>query len=221
MEGVFPQVVFSVMGVPVRDTVVSTWVMMVLTVAVVLLVRRLKPTAVELLVDFLDDMISQVMGRDAAPYLPFLGAIAIFIAVSNIMGAVPVVVNPTSDVNTPIALALVVFLSVHYFGVASHGFLTYLKDLATPIYVFPLELVGQVSRTVSLALRLFGNIVSTKLVVAVVFALVPLFVPIPLIGFSLFTGFLQAYIFTALATVYIGAALMEQAPDLSEQQGGN
>jgi F-type H+-transporting ATPase subunit a len=223
MEGFFPQVVFSIFGVPVRDTVVSTWIMMTMVVALVVVIGRRRPTALEMLVDFLNDTISDILRRPAEPYLPLLGALAIFIAVANIISVVPFLVSPTRDINTPAALALVVFFSVHYFGIRSQGVVGYFKDLATPVYVLPLEIVGQLSRSLSLAVRLFGNIVSTDLIVAVIFALVPLFVPLPLVGFSMFTGLLQAYIFTALATVYIGAGLEASEPvssKSSSKEGG-
>jgi F-type H+-transporting ATPase subunit a len=206
MEDFFPQVAFTIFGVPVRDTVISTWIMIALIVAAIMAARRW-PTILEMLVDSLSGIISDVMGRPAEPYLPFLGALAIFIAFSNIIGVVPFVVTPTRDINTPLALALTVFFSVHYFGIRAKGAVGYLKGLASPIFMLPLEVISQLSRTLSLTLRLFGNIISTELIVAVIFALVPLLVPLPLVGFSMFTGLLQAYIFTALATVYIGAAL--------------
>jgi F-type H+-transporting ATPase subunit a len=207
MQDVFPQVVFSVFGIPVRDSVISTWIMMVLIVAVAILVRRRWPVALEMLVGFLNDTISDVMERPAGPYLPFLGALAIFIAVANIIGVVPLLVSPTRDINTPLALALAVFFSVYYFGIRAKGAVGYFKDLASPIFMLPMEVVGQLSRTLSLTLRLFGNVISTELIVAVIFMLVPLIAPLPLIGFSMFTGLLQAYIFTVLATVYIGSGL--------------
>lgn len=208
MEDVFPRIVFTVLGgIPVRDTVVSTWIMMAVVVGLVVIARRYNPALLEMLVDFLSDTISDALGRPAEPYLPFLGALAIFTTAANIIGVLPFVVSPTRGINTPLALALVVFFSVHYFGMRSKGVFGYLKSLATPIFLLPLEIVGQVSRTFSLTLRLFGNILSTELVVAVIFALVPLFAPLPLIGFSLFTGLLQAYIFTTLAAVYISAGL--------------
>jgi F-type H+-transporting ATPase subunit a len=206
MEDFFPQVAFTIFGVPVRDTVISTWIMMAFIVAAIMVARRW-PTVLEMVVDFLSSTISDVMGRPAEPYLPFLGALAIFIAFSNIIGVVPLVVTPTRDINTPLAMALTVFFSVHYFGIRAKGALGYLKGLASPIFMLPLEVISQLSRTLSLTLRLFGNIISTELIVAVIFALVPLLVPLPLVGFSMFTGLLQAYIFTTLATVYIGAAL--------------
>jgi F-type H+-transporting ATPase subunit a len=220
MGDFFPQVVFTIFGIPVRDTVVSTWVMVALVMAVMAVARRRWPTALEMVVDFLNDTISDVMGRPAEPYLPFLGALAIFIALANILGVVPFLVTPTRDINTPAALALVVFLSVHYFGIRAKGVVGYVKDLASPIFMLPLEAIGQVSRTLSLTLRLFGNIISTELIVAVIFALVPLIAPLPLIGFSMFTGVLQAYIFTTLATVYIGAGLEANEPTSSKSPEG-
>lgn len=211
MEDVFPQVVFSIFGIPVRDTVISTWIMMAIIVAGAVVVRYSFPTALEMLVSFLADMISDAMGRPAAPYLPFLGALAIFIAISNIIGVVPIVTTPTRDINTPAAMAILVFFAVHVFGVREKGLFRYLKDMASPIYLapltLPLELFGQMSRTLSLTLRLFGNVISTEMIVAVIFSLVPLIAPLPLIGLSMFTGLLQAYIFTTLATVFIGAGL--------------
>jgi len=207
MEDFFPQVVFTIFGIPVRDTVVSTWIMMAIIVGAAAVVGRRWPAALEMLVDFLIDTISSVMGRAAKPYLPFLGTLAIFVAGANIIGIIPIVVSPTRDINTPTALALVVFLSVYYFGIRAKGLWGYFKSLASPIFMLPMELIGHISRTLSLTLRLFGNIISTELIVAVVFALVPLIAPLPLVAFSMFTGVLQAYIFTVLATVYIGAGL--------------
>ena len=212
MEDFFPQVVFSVFGVPVYDTVVSTWVMMALVLGVILLVRRFRPTGLELLVEALEDIVSDLMRRDVRPYLPFLSSLALFIALSNLISVVPLLVNPVNDINTPLALAVAVFFAVHYFGIRSQGTGGYLKDLATPVFVLPLEIISQFSRTLSLTLRLFGNTISTAMIVAVIFSLIPLLLPLPLIGFSIFTGFLQAYIFTALAAVYIDTGLDEPEP---------
>lgn len=212
MEGFFPEVVFTIFGLPVRDTVVSTWIMMVIIVAVAIIIGRRQPNALEMLVDFISDLITDAMGLPAADFLPMLGTLAIFIAVANIISVIPFMVAPTRDINTPLALALVVFFSVHYFGMRSKGVWGYFKDLASPIFMLPLEIVGQLSRTISLTLRLFGNIISTELIVAVIFALAPLFVPLPLVGFSILTGLLQAYIFTVLAAVYISAGLAASEP---------
>jgi F-type H+-transporting ATPase subunit a len=201
LEGLFPEVLFEVYGVPVRDTVVSTWFMVLLIVAVAYVLGRRKPELLETVVQLITDSVSGVAGRPVDPYLSLLGTLAIFIAVGNAFGAVPVFVTPTRDINTPAALALVVFFSVHYFGIRERG-VNYAASLANP-----LEVISQLSRTLSLTLRLFGNVISTELITLVVSSLVPLVIPLVFIGFSMFTGVLQAYIFTVLAAVYIDAAV--------------
>ena len=201
IEGLFPEVLFEVVGVPVRDTVVSTWAMMLSIVLAVYVLSKRKPELLELAMGIIAENVSSVMGRPIDSYVFVLGTLAIFIAVANTFGAVPIFVTPTRDINTPAALALVVFFAVHYFGIRESG-LKYLQTLANP-----LELISHFSRTLSLTLRLFGNVISTELITAVVTSLVPVIVPLVFIGFSMFTGVLQAYIFTVLAAVYIDAAV--------------
>ncbi|MEA3345875.1 MAG: F0F1 ATP synthase subunit A [Chloroflexota bacterium] len=227
MEGFFPQTVFTVFGIPVRDTVISTWIMMIIIAAVTIALRRRLRRPLEALIEFLEDTISGIMGRPAGPYLPFLGALFLFIAFANLLSILPAIplpgnkmlpiTSPTRDINTPVALAATVFFVVHYYGIRSQGALNYLKDLASPIYLapltFPLEIFSHLSRTVSMAVRLFGNVISTEMVVAVVFMLVPAVAPLPLTGLSMFTGLLQAYIFTSLATIFIGGALAAYEPE--------
>lgn len=219
MEGIFPRVVITVLGIPIRDTVISTWFVMLLILGVVYWFGRRQSEALVMLIDFIVDSISMVIGRPAAPYLPLLGTLAIFIAVANGISVVPILSSPTRGINTPFALALIVFFSVHYFGIKDKGAWGYLKELADPIFMLPLELIGQLSRTLSLTLRLFGNVLSTELIVAVIFSLLPLIVPLPLIGFSMLTGVLQAYIFTVLAAVYIGAAVAAGGPPFETKEG--
>lgn len=220
MRDFFPRVVFYVFGVGVRDTVVSTWLMMMIIISLAVLVRRKKPTLLEMVLDFLEDLISGLIGdHPAARYMPFLGSLAIFLGFANILSVIPsiplpdgnmlTIIAPTRDLNTPVALATVVFFSVHYYGMQQQGVWGYLRNLASPIFLLPLELIGQVSRIVSLAIRLFGNVLSTELIVLVVFMLLPLVVPLPAIGLNIFTGLLQAYIFTALAAVYISTGLKD------------
>ncbi len=220
MEQAFPSVAFYVMGVPVRNTVVSTWVMMVVIIGLTVLVRRQHPMMLEMLLDFLESMVADLLGDHPIDrYLPFLGSLAIFVGFANVFSVLPAIplpggtmmsiVAPTRDLNTPVALAIVVFFSVHYYGMQQQGVWGYLKNLASPIFLLPLEIIGQISRTVSLAIRLFGNVLSTELIVLVVFMLIPLVVPVSVTALNIFTGLLQAYIFTALAAVYIYTGLEE------------
>jgi len=229
MDGFFPQVVFSIAGIEVRDTIVSTWLMMVAVLALAIVIRRRRPIILEMVLDMLESLIGDLLGGyRLETYLPFLGSLAIFVAFANLFSILPTIplpggamlpiVAPTRDLNTPIALAMVVFFSVHYYGMRQQGVFGYLKSLASPIFLLPLEIIGQVSRTVSLAVRLFGNVLSTELIVMVVFMLVPLLVPLPVIGLNIFTGLLQAYIFTALAAVYISTGLEE--PEENEKLQG-
>ena len=208
MDGVFPKDVFTLFDViPVRDTVISTWVLMVLVLGLIYILRRSMPKALEMFIDFVSDTVSDVLGRPAEPFLPFLGAIILFLLIANNLGLLPLLSTPTKDINTTLAMALVVFFAVHYFGIRDKGLLGYLKSLATPIFMLPLELIGQLSRTMSLTLRLFGNVISSEFIVAVIFSLVQPIAPLPMMALGAVSGVLQAYIFTILASSYISSAL--------------
>lgn len=208
MESITPQVVFYLFGLPIKSTVVSTWVSMVVIIAAVILMNAFKPDLAEMIVEFLSNLISDIMNIESPePYLPLIGTLAIFITVANSTGIIPLLSSPTSDINTPLALALVVFFAIYYYGVRSKGFIRFFKELASPIFMLPLEIVGQFSRTLSLTLRLFGNVLSGDLIVSILLSLVPLFVPLPMMGLSMLLGMLQAYVFTALASVYIASAI--------------
>lgn len=208
MDEVFPKVVFRLFNViPVRDTVISTWAMMALILGVVYILRRSIPDALEMFIDFVSDTISDLLGRPAEPFLPFLGAIMLFLLVANNLDLLPFLATPTKDINTPLALALLVFFAVHYYGIRDKGLWAYLKSLATPFFMLPLEVIGQLSRTMSLTLRLFGNVLSSEFIVAVIFTLVQPVAPLPMMVLGTVSGVLQAYIFTVLASSYIVSAL--------------
>jgi F-type H+-transporting ATPase subunit a len=208
MDEVFPKVVFTLFDViPVRDTVISTWVMMALILGVVYILRWSMPEALVMFIDFVSDTISDVLGRPAESFLPFLGAIILYLLVANNLALLPFLSTPTKDINTPLAMALTVFFAVHYFGIRDKGLWGYLKGLATPIFMLPLELIGQLSRTMSLTLRLFGNVLSGEFIVAVIFSLVKPIAPLPMMALGTVSGVLQAYIFTILASSYIASAL--------------
>ncbi|MBN1811590.1 MAG: F0F1 ATP synthase subunit A [Anaerolineae bacterium] len=223
MESVSPQIVFNLFGVPIYDSVVSTWIMMAIIIGAIALARWRFPSALEKLIAFLGNMIAEVMDRPAEPYLPFLGALAIFITIANILSILPTIplpgnkmlpiVAPTRDINTPAALAATVFVAVHVYAIREKGLWRHLKAMASPlglvILMLPLEIVGQLSRTLALALRLFGNIVSSEMIVNVIFQMVPPIAPLPMILLGLFTGVLQAYVFTVLAAVFIALAVRE------------
>ena len=212
MEAVIPEVVFYIFGMPISETVVSTWVMMVLIITGALLLKRFLPSAGEFIIEFINSIIGSVMpkGTTSSKYIAVLGSLAVYLLFANVFSIFPLMVSPTANINTTIALSVVVFFAVHIYGVLEKGVWGYVKDFANPIFILPLEIVSQFSRTLSLSIRLFGNILSTDLIVAIVFSLVPFILPIPLAALGMLTGVLQAYIFTVLASLYIASAVEVQ-----------
>lgn len=207
-------VLFHIGPLAITRPVVTTWgIVLLLTLASWLVTRRLekrpgrRQAALEILVTGIAGQITEIIGKDARPFLPLLGTLFIFLATANMSGVFPGVEAPTGKLETPAALALIVFFSVHYFGVRARGPIGYLASFAQPkLIMLPLNLVSEVTRTFSLMVRLFGNVMSGEFILALVVALAGLFVPIPLMVLEILVGLVQAYIFTVLATVFIGAA---------------
>lgn len=157
---------------------------------------------------FLRDLVTQSVGRSAPGVEIFAGSLFLFIAGAAVIGQLPSVAAPTSNLGATGALAVLVFLAVPVAGVRARGARGYLMEYFRPNpLLFPLHVISEVSRTLALALRLFGNMMSGHLVVAVIVSLVGPLVPVPLMALDLLIGLLQAYIFTILASVYIGAAI--------------
>ncbi len=208
-------VLFHLGPVPVTTPVVVTWgLMLVLATASRLLTRRLRlhpgraQTAVELMVTTIEDQLAEVIPEEGRSYVWLLGTMFLFLFLANASGILPGVQAPTAHLETPAALAVVVFLSVHVAGLRRHGFLGYLREFARPsIFLLPLNLLSEVTRTFSLMIRLFGNVMSGEFIIAIVLGLAGLLVPLPLMGLELLTGLIQAYIFTTLAAVFIAAAI--------------
>jgi F-type H+-transporting ATPase subunit a len=202
MSGIEPRVVFSPFGIPIANTVISTWVMMAMVVGALLVAKKRAPWIMETLIEFVDTLAAGFISGPTAPYVPFLGSLLVFIATANVIGIVPLMYTPTRDINTPLAMALVVLLVVFAFGIRAKGVWGFLKAFFNPM--LPLDLMGYVSRTTSLTLRLFGNVIGTEIVVAVLFALMPVGVPLVMVALATIGGLLQGYVFTVLASSYIG-----------------
>jgi F-type H+-transporting ATPase subunit a len=167
-----------------------------------------RQAVLEIIVSGIAQQIGEVIRKDPRPFLPLLGTLFIFLVIANLSGLLPGVEAPTSKLETPAALALIVFFSVHFFGVRTRGLRGYLASFAEPkLIMLPLNILSEVTRTFSLMVRLFGNVMSGEFVIALVVALAGLFVPIPLMVLEILVGLVQAYIFTVLATVFIGAAV--------------
>lgn len=210
-----PGVVFFLLGWPVTTTVVTTWGLVVtLSAGAVYAGRYIQahPSRWQAMAQYglqaLRGMLAEVTGGSGEQYLPLVATLAIFILLANLLSVLPLVEAPTADINTPFALATIVFFSVHYYGVRELGAWAYLKKFAQPVFVLlPINILGHLTRTLSLAIRLFGNMVSHQIIVAILLVILPLVVPVLLELFGLFVGILQAYIFTVLTIVYIGGAV--------------
>lgn len=218
MENLGPHILFMVGPLPVTTTVVATWLVMGFLVLVSFVVtRRLTffpsrlQNLLELFVEAILNMIDDMAPSRGRIFLPLVGTLALFIGTANLTGLIPGLKAPTSDFNTTLALALVVFAAVPYYGIKIQGWKNYLKTYISPSPVMaPFHIISEITRTFSLALRLFGNILGEEIVIAILFILAPLFVPVPMMLFAIFTGVIQAYIFTILTIVYLSAAVEKE-----------
>jgi F-type H+-transporting ATPase subunit a len=205
---------------PITGTVLTTWaIMLVLGVGSWLSTRRLTLTpgpwqaAVEGVVTTIEEAIAEVLPEQARLVLPVVATFWIFIVFANLIGLVPGLHGPTADLSLTAALAIVVFLSVHYFGIRIHGLARYLHHYIEPNPVLlPFHVVSEISRTVALAVRLFGNIFSLELAALLVLVVAGLLVPVPLLLLHVVEALVQAYIFGMLALVYIAGGVQSLDP---------
>ncbi|VTZ50339.1 ATP synthase subunit a 2 [Methylocella tundrae] len=212
----------------ITASVVVTWAIIILLAGgAFLLTRRLslapsaRQAAMELVVETLDSQIRDTMNVEPAPYRAFIGTLFVFIFVANWSSLAPGVEPPTAHIETDAALALLVFVAVIWFGVRAGGLRGYLATFAAPNPIMiPLNFVESLTRTFSLLVRLFGNVMSGVFVIGIVLSLAGLLVPIPLMALDLLTGAVQAYIFAVLAMVFIAGAVSEGKPanDSSNQR---
>jgi len=197
-------------------TIVFTWLVTVLLVLIArLATRRLSvepplsrwQNLLEIVITYMRNQIREITLQDPDRYLPFLGTLFLFISVSNLLTIVPGYYPPTASLSTTAALAVCVFFAVPIYGIAQQGLIGYLKHYSQPsVFMVPFHIIGELSRTLSLAVRLFGNIMSGTMIIAILLSITPLFVPIVLQVLGLLIGLVQAYIFAVLATVYIASA---------------
>jgi F-type H+-transporting ATPase subunit a len=199
-------------------TILFTWIVMALLTAVSWLVtRRLKSAvhnpsrgqnALEAVVEAVQSQIREISQDESYRYLPFVGTLFLFVVVSNVLAVVPGFQPPTASLSTTAALALCVFVAVPIFGVSRKGPRAYLKQYTQPsLIMLPFNIIGEISRTLALAVRLYGNMMSGAMIVAILLAILPIFVPVVMQLLGLLTGVIQAYIFSVLAMVYIASAV--------------
>jgi F-type H+-transporting ATPase subunit a len=204
----------------VNATILFTWsIMAVLWIASWWASRHITSSSsipywqnmLETVLSLISRQIHEVSRQEPDAYLPFIGTIFLFIFSSSIMSIIPGFRAPTASFSTTIALAFCVFFAVPYFGIRQRGLKAYLKSYLQPtILMLPFNIIGEISRTMALSIRLYGNMMSGAVILAILLTLVPLFFPVVLQLLGLITGVIQAYIFAVLALVYITSASQAQ-----------
>lgn len=213
-------VIYAREPVILNATLLFTWLTMALLVGVSAWVTRqlsvnpkISPwqNLLEIGVEGIYNQIREITQQEPEPYLAFVGTLFLFIVTSNLLTVVPGYHAPTGSLSTTAALALCVFFAVPIFGIRKQGLWRYLQSYLEPTpLMLPFQIIGEFSRTLALAIRLFGNIMSGNLLAAILLSLVPLFVPIVMQILGLVFGLIQAYVFSVLALVYIASATSVQ-----------
>src|SRR6056297_3067667 len=209
-------VLYEWQGLRLNATIVFTWGVMALLVLVSwIITARLSEgetvsrwqVMLEVVVSTIRDQIDEVGAADPARYLPFIGTLFLFIATANLLTILPGYQPPTGSLSTTAALAICVLIAVPLFSITRGGLRGYLKSYLQPTpLMLPFNLIGEASRTIALAVRLYGNVMSGTVIVGILISVAPFFFPVVMQVLGLLTGLIQAYIFAILAMVYIGSA---------------
>ena len=220
---VYSTVEFQLGQIQFTDTVITTWGIMIFLVLVCWLVKRslqTQPkkiqTLAEGIVTAIENNIVAVMPQYHKQVTPFIMTLWVFLVLANLAGLIPGLHSPTRDLSLTAALALLVFLSVHWFGIRTQGLKSYLKHYLTPSPILlPFHIISEISRTIALAVRLFGNMMSLEMVALLLLVVAGLLVPVPILMLHIVEALVQAYIFGMLALIYIAGAIQSQ--QLSQQ----
>ena len=199
----------------ISTTVLTTWgILLVIWLLCVPLTRRLRAepgalqAALEGIVTVQRQAIAQVLPGQADGLLPFIGGLWLFLVVANLAGVIPGLSSPTADLSTTAGLALLVFASTHWFGIRSQGLRNYLRHYLRPSPILlPFHLISEVTRTVALAVRLFGNMMSLEMAALLVLLVAGFLVPVPILALHIIEALVQAYIFGMLALIYVAGGI--------------
>ena len=214
-SGLSPPPLFHLGPIEVTGTVVYSIIASAVLIAVALLVRLGLgrrpsgwPVVAELVVEHFEELMRDMFDCDPRPYTPLIVTLALYIGTANLLGLVPGLHAPTADFSATAALAIVVFFAVPFFGIRARGVRGYLGHYLEPSpLLLPFEIITELPRTLALAVRLFGNVMSEELVIAVSLSLAGLLVPVPIMMLAVLTSVVQAYIFAVLTVVYLSAAV--------------
>lgn len=219
--------------IKLNATIVFTWgLMLVMTIGSKLITRNLKSEVsgdlklsqwqnlLEIIVTGIENQIQEVGLAQPTRYIGFLGTLFLFVALASLCTVIPGYQPPTGSLSTTIALALSVFVAVPYFGIQEQGVGNYLKSYAKPTFIMlPFNIISELSRTLALAVRLFGNMMSGAMIVGILLTITPFVFPVIMTVLGLLTGMVQAYIFSILAAVYIAAATRVSKPNRGKSYG--
>lgn len=221
---------FSSFGIRVyagKDIIPAHIVMAFIVTAIIILLFKLavknlsvkKPNKIqsvlEMYYNFFRGLVDDMIGPEGRKFIPALGTLGTFIAVSNLLGLFPELGSPTANINVTVGCAIFIFLYYHYQGIKKHGVFGYIKTFMGPVWwlawlFLPIEIVSHLSRPLSLSMRLFGNIFGEDLVIIIIASLVPFIAPMPVMALAVFTSLLQAYIFVMLSSIYLAGAVASE-----------
>ena len=234
IENVFPTVVFEIktalLTIPVTDTVVTTWIIiLILAILSFVTSRRLSisnPSKMQLFAEKIVMAIKQTLEGSANisawTLVPLIGTIWIYVGFMNLISLIPYFHNPTRDLSTTAALSVIAFFSIHYYGIKFNGFKGYIKRYIEPsVFLLPFNLFADISRIFAMAIRLFGNMLSWEMIVAILIALVGFLVPVPMILLSIVGDVLHAFLFGLLTYIFIiGGIRAEKLESTKEEKNG-
>lgn len=212
------ETIFKIGPVAVTGTVVTTWgIILLIAAAAWLSTRRLLQnpgplqTAIEGIVAAIEKSVLSVAPEHGRQILPFIATLWLFLIAANLIGLIPGLHSPTRDLSATSALAILVFLSVHWFGIRTQGFRNYLHHYLTPSPILlPFHIIGEITRTIALAVRLFGNIMSLEMAAMLILLVAGFLAPVPILMLHIIEALVQAYIFGMLALIYVAGAIQSQ-----------
>jgi len=227
-ESMLIKPLFTMGPLEVTETVITTWLLIaILGLVSYFFSRRLRlepgpvQTALEGIVSSIESAIAEVAPEHSGRIMPLVGSLWIFLVIANLTGLIPGLHSPTRDLSATAALACVVFLSTIWFGVRIHGLKNYLRHYLVPSPVLlPFHLISEVTRTVALAVRLFGNMMSLELAALLILLVAGFLAPIPILMLHIVEALVQAYIFGMLALIYVAGGVQFQQ-NLNRKQGGS
>ncbi|MDH3342827.1 MAG: F0F1 ATP synthase subunit A [Gammaproteobacteria bacterium] len=225
-DSLFILPVFELGSLQITNTVITTWIVMAITTCLAWLATRrleMKPGRVQTLIEAIvlisEDSIRGITPQHAQRILPFIASLWLFIVIANLIGLIPGIHSPTRDLSATAALAFLVFLSVHWFGIRIQGLKNYLLHYLQPSPIMlPFHIISELTRTVALAVRLFGNMMSLEMVALLILLVAGFLVPVPILMLHIVEALVQAYIFGMLALIYVAGGLQSQQRQIQTEE---